>query len=196
MRHPIYRRLQAIRAKKTYEDLYVRDVKNKSYIRVGNNSDGGYVMLDDFDGIDGVLSFGVGMNITWEEDIADTGVIVEMYDPTVEKVNLSKDNLFFYQIGVGKKKNIKKKIDTLKNILDFNHFKDCEDMILKMDIEGAEWDVLPDLSDDILNRFRQIVFEFHGMTRISPFFKKKVHASLKNLNKTHQLVHVLSLIHI
>lgn len=114
MRHPIYRRLQAIRAKKTYEDLYVRDVKNKSYIRVGNNSDGGYVMLDDFDGIDGVLSFGVGMNITWEEDIADTGVIVEMYDPTVEKVNLSKDNLFFYQIGVGKKKNIKKKIDTLK----------------------------------------------------------------------------------
>ena len=159
MKHPIYRKLQAIRAKRTYEDLYVKDVKNKSYIRVGNNSDGGYVMLNDFKGIDGVLSFGVGENITWEEDIADTGAIVEMYDPTVDNITLNKDNLFFYKIGVGKEQNISKRIDTLENILNTNHFKKSKDMILKMDIEGAEWEVLPNLSDDTLNRFRQIVFK-------------------------------------
>ena len=190
MKHPIYRKLQAIRAKKTYEDLYIKDVKDKNYIRIGNKSDGGYVMLNDFEGIDGVLSFGVGENITWEEEIADTGVIVEMYDPTVDNVVLSKENLYFYKIGVGKTKNEKKQIETLENILNANKLKNSKDMILKMDIEGAEWDVLPNLSEDILSKFRQIVFELHGMTRISPFFQKKVHASLTNLNKTHQLVHV------
>lgn len=190
MIYPIYRKLQRMKAKKTYEDLYIKDVQNGKYIRMGNNEDGGYVMLDDFAGIDGVLSFGVGENITWEEQIADTGVAVEMYDPTVDNVKIKKENLYFYKLGVARTKNEEKQMDSLENILNSAHLKNSTDMILKMDIEGAEWDILPYLGEDTLNRFRQIVFELHGLTKISPLFHQKTHASFANLNKTHQLVHV------
>lgn len=147
-------------------------------------------MLDDFETIDGVLSFGIGSNSTWEEDIAKNGVIVEMYDPTVDNVKPTRDNMFFYKIGVSGKKNAANSMDSLENILDMGHFRHADNLILKMDVEGCEWDVIPHIQEQTMKRFKQIVFEFHGMTSNNPCSHKKRWASLEKLNKTHQLVHI------
>lgn len=61
-------------------------------------------------------------------------------------------------------------------------------MILKVDIEGAEYDVFANLDDAILKKFRQIVIEFHKLT--DPSMKEKITTAVSNLNKTHQLVHI------
>jgi hypothetical protein len=37
------------------------------------------------------------------------------------------------------------------------------DLLLQMDIEGAEYEVILDTPDDILKRFRMVVLEFHNM---------------------------------
>ena len=39
-------------------------------------------------------------------------------------------------------------------------------MILKMDVEGAEWDFLDTVDTKTLKQFDQIVFEYHELNRI------------------------------
>jgi hypothetical protein len=41
-----------------------------------------------------------------------------------------------------------------------------DDLILQMDIEGAEWHVLLNVSRDTLRRFRIIVIELHDLERL------------------------------
>ncbi len=36
-------------------------------------------------------------------------------------------------------------------------------LVMKMDVEGAEWDTLLDTPDDLLQRIDQLVVEFHGV---------------------------------
>ena len=67
--------------------------------------------------------------------------------------------------------------------------------MLKMDVEGAEWDVLLKLSDQVLTRFSHIVLEAHGVyrninnpTRILSYLKR--YKVLEKLKKYFHLVHV------
>jgi len=41
-----------------------------------------------------------------------------------------------------------------------------DDLLLQMDIEGAEFDVLIESDSALLRRFRMMVIEFHGMERV------------------------------
>ena len=59
-----------------------------------------------------------------------------------------------------------------------------------MDIEDAEWDVLDSVSESVLKCFRQMVFEFHGMTDYSENGREKRIKVLRKLNNTHQIVWV------
>lgn len=61
-------------------------------------------------------------------------------------------------------------------------------MILKMDVEGAEWDSLLACSDDLLRSFDQIVLELHDMV-IHEDGEKRLEV-LRKLNQTHAVVHV------
>lgn len=61
-------------------------------------------------------------------------------------------------------------------------------MILKVDVEGAEWSVLNDVEENTIKRFSQIVFEFHGLTQLEN--REKITTAMKKLNQTHQLVHL------
>ncbi len=50
-------------------------------IRVGNPlGDGGYVMVDDFDGITAALSLGIGRDISWDLQMAGMGVEIHQFD--------------------------------------------------------------------------------------------------------------------
>ena len=62
------------------------------------------------------------------------------------------------------------------------------DLILKIDVEGAEWDVLNSLSLDTLGRFRQIAAEFHNLHSIddTDHFERII-SSLSKVSQTHVL---------
>ena len=61
-------------------------------------------------------------------------------------------------------------------------------MVLKMDVEGAEWDVLDLLSEDILRKFDQIVMELHGLLDVRN--AKKILRGLEKLSRSHEVIHI------
>ena len=99
-----------------------------------------------------------------------------------------------YSIGIAKEVSFDRffadrdKLMTLDEMLKDNGHMENDHMILKIDVEGAEWDVLCSLPEDILMKFDQIVMELHGMLDLS--LKDKIKYGLWAVNRTHQLVHV------
>ena len=64
-------------------------------------------------------------------------------------------------------------------------------MILKMDVEGAEWDFLDTITSKILKQFDQIVIELHNVVRACNDYEKDRRIQLlEKINKTHQLIHL------
>lgn|SRR5262245_19511311 len=59
-----------------------------SYVRVGNNYDGLYVMLDDFarTAVDAAYSFGIVDDAPSEEAVASRGIDVFIYDHTIRRL--------------------------------------------------------------------------------------------------------------
>ena len=63
-------------------------------------------------------------------------------------------------------------------------------IFLKMDIEGGEYPWLLQIDENSLNKFIQIVIEFHGITNDSWHcnYNDKIKC-LEKLSKTHYIVH-------
>lgn len=155
-------------------------------IRVGRNNDGGYIMVDDFEKSKIAYSFGISDDVSWDKDIANRGIEVFQYDPTIYNVP-EKNSLFhFYKIGISGIDDEKSSMLTLKTIMKNNKHADKNNMILKMDVEGAEWDFLKNTAEDNLAQFDQIAFELHGLTNDTK--GEMILASIAKLNKTHQLI--------
>src|SRR5215813_2192807 len=52
----------------------------QSKVRLGSKYDGGYICLNDFDGITTAFSFGLGQNDDWDIEIAGKGIMVHQFD--------------------------------------------------------------------------------------------------------------------
>lgn len=66
-----------------------------------------------------------------------------------------------------------------------------EDLLLQMDIEGAEFTVLADTSPETLARFRIIVLELHDMEDLFfPAGLKYMEVLLRKLTAAHTVVHI------
>lgn len=168
--------------------LKVKDVNGKNYTRVGSPADGGYVMVDDMDKVTEIYSIGIGDEISFDTYFSDRKVNVYMYDHTIKDIPVHNDFLHWKPIGICGKCNSSSNMKTLEEIVHDNCHDSEENMILKMDIEGFEWEVLKNVSSDTFKAFDQIVMELHGMHNLG--HKDLILAGLENLNRTHQLVHV------
>jgi beta-1,4-mannosyl-glycoprotein beta-1,4-N-acetylglucosaminyltransferase len=148
-------------------------------IRVGKDFDGGYVICNIPDiKYDFLLSCGVSDDISFEEVFCNiyknTKCIA--YDGTIPGINISNQNITF----------VKKNINTFNDNNNTNLHSDIENnnnIFLKMDIEGYEIPWINTLSYKQLDKFSQIVIEFHF-----PFSYKEV-PIFNKLNKSHVLVH-------
>lgn len=156
--------------------------------RIGGQNDGGYVMLDDFKQGDIAYSFGIGDNIVWDKDMADRGAKVYCYDPTVKELPEEYEGLEFYRIGIASDDAVKNRMLSLETILKNNGHEDCKNMILKMDVEGAEWDFLESTSSETLSKFSQMTFEMHDVTNL--LRQENVIGILQKIRKTHEPVWV------
>jgi len=169
-----------------YQLIRPKDVKDKKKVRIGNKGDGGYVLLNDFKDIKIAYSFGICDEISFEKELSEKNIEVFMYDHTIQNISEYNPKLHWKKIGLTGKKGINENLKTLKELLEENGHILEKDMILKMDIEGSEWDSFLYMSFNILRQFKYIVVEFHFFDNYKSIYSKV----FKKLNKTHQIFHL------
>lgn len=170
--------------------LKIKRVVGKNFVRVGKHNDGGYIMVDNFQG-GAAYSFGISDDVSWDKDIARRGYDVFMYDPTIDALPEENSRFYFFREGIAGVELKDKNLNTLENFIRRNGHENINNMILKMDVEGAEWSFLSTVSPETLSMFDQIVFEFHFL--IEPESQSEMNATLScvnKLNQTHSLVHL------
>lgn len=137
------------------------DVQGLGKVRLGRPHDGGYVMLDDFGPVRAAYSVGINDDVSWDTAMAGFGIDIFQYDHTIDA--LPEPNPRFHWQKVGLAPAPADAMKTLPDLIRENGHENDHDLVLKLDIEGAEWDVLPALPPGCLDQFRQIVIEVHGL---------------------------------
>ena len=154
--------------------------------RFGPATDGGYLMPDDLDGIVGCLSPGVSFECRFDEEISTRGIDVFMADASVDQPPVDNPRFQFIKRFLDiVDSDMTITLDTLAGMAP------AGELLLQMDIEGAEYRVLTSASPELMRRIRIAVIEFHdldqmfsrfGFNAIAPVFDK--------LLKTHRVVHI------
>ena len=167
--------------------LAPREAAGMRKVRVGAGRDGGYVMLDDFRRIDVALSLGIGPDVSWDYDMAERGIPVWQFDHSINALPRKHPLFRFEQKRIVSQSPSLQDI-TLTALLEQLAEKQC---ILKMDIEGGEWDVLAQLDPHLLSNCRQMVIEFHNFMSIeNPVWRDKARQALVSLARDFGVVHV------
>ena len=172
-----------------HELLHIAKATGFELVRIGRDNDGGYIMLDDFAHDDKIAySFGICDDVSWDKDTASRGYDVFMYDHTID--GLPEDNPRFHwsKLGIADGSTHDARLKTLDEIIKQHHHEDKHNMILKIDVEGAEWGFIENTSSETLSRFSQILIEFHGIH--APKYQQRIPAALRKLNQTHIPVHI------
>jgi hypothetical protein len=158
-------------------------------IRLGKNSDGGYVIGNLQDGYDCYISAGISNEESFSRDF-------------IKYYNMSKENSFGFDGTIQNypytytrditfiKKNINYYYDN-KNVNLLYFMKKYKNIFLKMDIEGSEFNWLSGTRQDDLLSFKQIVMELHGINDNSwgATYRQKLDC-IKRLCNTHYLIHI------
>ena len=156
-------------------------------IRVGGSNDGGYLLPDDLQGLEACFSPGVGDNASFESFFAEKEIPCFLADNSVSEPPFSSKFIHFSKKHLGVENNtstIRMRDWVLQN-------STSNELILQMDIEGAEFDVILDTDADFFSRFRIIVIEFHFLEQmLNPSGLKMVSSCLKKLNLNHFVVHL------
>jgi Methyltransferase FkbM domain len=132
-------------------------------MRIGGVGDGGYLIPDALDGISGCFSPGVDDRAAFEMGLISRGIPCFLADGSVEGPPIRGDMVHFTRKFLGIVND--ETTVTLDDWVDTNS-PGNKDLILQMDIEGAEWPVLLNVSRCTLRRFRIIVVEFHDLERL------------------------------
>lgn len=152
-------------------------------VRVGRPFDGGYVVPADFATmVDGLLAFGVGDDLSFENDFCDRHPGRTLaFDHTIDAPPYRRARVEFVPKGLATSASAT--MTTLDKLLSKGPF---ERPMIKMDIEGAEWKVLASCSDRVFERVPIMVFELHGMLANTPM----QNLVLTRLLAHHEPVHV------
>jgi FkbM family methyltransferase len=170
--------------------LRPHDVPGKNKRRVGGDGDGGYVMLDDFAAVRSAVSLGIGPNVSWDLDMAALGVRIQQFDDSVPGSPRANELFEFHRKRIVADAPRAGEI-TLPDIMAAEPLRHDNNIVVKMDIEGGEWDVLAGLSSDEMQRIRQLTVEFHHLREFAETtWRARAFAAVKNIAATHVCVHV------
>ncbi len=169
--------------------LKISPVKNK-LCRLGRHGDGGYVMAEVFRHGSIAYSFGINDDVSWDEDMVQRGYDVYMYDHTIEGLPYKRRGFHFCKCGISSRESVSPPMNTLEHLLQGNNHMNEHNMVLKMDVEGAEWDVLANMEENILVKFSQIVIEYHNLLAAGKKESEIIFAALQKINATHKLIHL------
>ena len=174
--------------RETLSLLEPRCVVGYSKIRVGNRrGDGGYVMVDDLKGIVEAISAGIGGDASWDEEIASYGIEIYQYDHTVDCPPIRNKHFHFFKRKVCATPSANS--ESLSSMVERATSKEA--LLLKIDIEGSEWEVLEATSKETLQRFKQIVIELHHLSKLrNHHWRQTAIQVLKKLHDIFQVVHI------
>lgn len=160
-------------------------------IRIGGAGDGGYLVPDDMAGIRHCFSPGVSVTADFEDEIArDYGIRSFMADASVENPPFDNPLFEFDRKFLGA--YCDETFTTLDAwVTDKLGSEPGDDLLLQMDIEGAEFDVLIESDSALLRRFRIMVIEFHDMERLfEQHSLPLIRAVFAKLHRDFALVHL------
>jgi len=142
--------------------------------RVGEKLDGGYLIC--MDGLErgkirAAYSMGIEHHDVFSHDIYDLlKVPVHQFDCTVQGPAMNCEDCHFNKVCIngmnGNGGHPTGPNMNMQQILEFTGQADApeDSLIMKMDIEGSEWDVYAD-GQSGLEKFKQLVFEFHWLAQ-------------------------------
>jgi hypothetical protein len=161
----------------------------KELIRVGPNGDGGYLVPDDLDGIAHAFSPCVSDESGFERELASRGTTVHLADYSVDGPAEAHPLFTFEKKFVGSFPSL-----TTMTMDEWSANRAAGyggDLLLQMDIEGAEFETITNMSPELLARFRIMVIEFHYLHQLwnKPWFIQ-VARTFEKLLKQHSVVHI------
>ena len=177
-------------ARATLRLLEPRAAIGRTKIRLGNVGDGGYVSLDDFRPGDIALSLGINDDISWDLDAADRGLTIHQFDHTVDDPAPDDARMIFQKKMIASTStDHSQSLPDLIGMLDRKEAR--PNLVLKMDIEGSEWDVWDATPQATLARFSQIFCEVHWLDQLSNTDRRRqIHRCFKKLHDHYAVVHV------
>lgn len=157
-------------------------------VRVGNSGDGGYVMATNWENVSGAISIGIGSEDSWDRCVAQAGVPVWQFDHTILSSPTRHSLVQWSPIGVGPGSGGENQsLRSLDELIQMTGITG-DRLILKMDVEGAEWTAL---AGQDLQCFEQILVELHGLDlQVRPRKWPQTANALSTLTRSHVVVHV------
>jgi hypothetical protein len=133
-------------------------------LRAGSFGDGGYVLPNDLDGIDKVLSIGIGNEISFDRFFAERGATLYQYDHTITALPEHHANFIFHPVAWGVNDDGQSR--SLATMIATHGFDRSNSGLLKFDVEGAEWSCLTNVTPEQLKPFRIISCELHALNNL------------------------------
>lgn len=158
-------------------------------IRIGSDHDGGYLVPDCLSDISECFSPGVDVVSDFEIGLESHGIGSHLVDYSVSGPPASFEPLSFTKkyIGVVTEGRYVSLCDWVRSVE-----TDCDrNALLQMDIEGSEYSALLAAPESLMDKFKVVVLELHGLRDLSNrrFFNIFTDFS-KKLLSTHTVVHL------
>lgn len=166
---------RALKIRNYFSEVSIVENSGDIYVRLGSQNDGGYILPKEYQKLDSCISGGIGDDNNFEYHLALNGMRVLQFDPSIEEPPHSHKLLIFRREGLGNGFN--SLLDaTTKFAQDFN--TKSNKLLLKLDIEGFEWEVLdpklfPEINSEVFPKLEIIVIEFHGLSQLYDDLKYK-----------------------
>ena len=163
--------------------------------RFGEPNDGGYLMCANLlTAVESGYSYGISGYDKWGCDISTTlRVPVHQYDcfdPTEPSCPAGKTVFHTECVGPAAATIEGRPFDTIENQFRKNG-DDGKRVVLKIDVEGAEWDSLLTTPDEVLQRIDQLAVEFHWELDAASWPRQERYARLiKRLKQFFEVAHV------
>jgi len=166
---------------------FLREIKvydcNLTKMRIGDERDGGYVALKELcKKTDVLYTFGVGDDVGFEMDFVKRFPVkeVRLHDHSINCLPVDHPKFNFFSIEVGR----------CGQALDDIWLSGFSRAILKMDVEWDEWEILKQVSDKGLQKYNQLLIEFHIVkisnfveSGYSPYFRAFMGSTYEKINE-------------
>jgi hypothetical protein len=162
-----------------------------SLVRIGDSGDGGYLVPDDLANVGACFSAGCDLKWSFERDLYQKYKIISNIIDEESKRPADLPSNFSYTPAFLGIKNLPgtKKFSDWVNSFNISH---NDNFILQMDIEGAEWESILEIPDNILMKFSILVIEFHNTAsfRIAKYFDNTYRPVLEKILTNYEPVHI------
>jgi hypothetical protein len=152
-----------------FRQLQPEKLKNCDLERFGEQNDGGYLLCANLlSDVKSAYSYGISGYDGWGCEVSRTlGVPVHQYDCfNLTRPMCEGGNAIFHGECIGTVRALQKgrPFDSLAGQIARNGDAGKR-LVVKIDVEGAEWDSFNDAPEDVLQRIDQMAVEFHGFDR-------------------------------